>query len=138
MARPEKPIDWKKVDQLLLAGCHGTEIAPHFDIDIDTFYRKVQAEHNIGFTAYSALKRNQGDSLLKAKQYEKAMSGDNTLLIWLGKSRLKQRDYDFNDMPPLDANVSSDNLKMENEALKAKLSKYESNDNQSETEYQLS
>jgi len=90
MARPEKPIDWKKVDQLLLAGCIGTEIAPHFDMHPVTFYERCQREHGLNFTAYSSLKRCQGDSLLKEKQFEKAMSGDNTLLIWLGKTRLKQ------------------------------------------------
>lgn len=95
MARPEKPIDWEKVDQLLLAGCVGTEIAPHFDMSPDALYYKCQQEHNLGFSAYSALKRSQGDSLLKEKQFEKAMSGDNTLLIWLGKTRLKQSENAF-------------------------------------------
>ncbi len=99
MSRPEKKIDWKKVDQLLLSGCHGTEIAPHFDMDVETFYRKVQKEKNIGFTGYSALKKQQGDSLLKNKQFEKAMSGDNVMLIWLGKTRLKQREIDAQFIP---------------------------------------
>ena len=92
MARPEKPVDWKKVDQLLLAGCHGTEIAPHFNINVDTFYRKVQEKYKVGFTEYSALKKHQGDSLLRAKQYEKALQKDNTMMIWLGKQRLGQRE----------------------------------------------
>lgn len=91
MSRPEKPIDWKKVDQLLMAGCTGTEIAPHFDMHYNTFYNKVQEKYNIGFSEYSASKKDQGDSLLKAKQFEKALSGKNdTMLIWLGKTRLKQ------------------------------------------------
>lgn len=94
MSRPQKPIDWAKVDQLLLAGCTGTEIAPHFDIHVENFYLRVQEQYGMGFTGYSALKRQQGDSLLKAKQFEKAMKGDNTLLIWLGKTRLNQKEDD--------------------------------------------
>lgn len=94
MSRPEKPIDWKKVDKLLMAGCFGTEIAPHFDMHVNTFYDKVKEKFNICFTEYCALKRSQGDSLLKEKQFEKALKGDNTLLIWLGKTRLDQKDYD--------------------------------------------
>lgn len=94
MSRPPKPIDWAKVDQLLLAGCSGTEIAPHFDIHVENFYLRVQEQYGMGFTGYSALKRQQGDSLLKAKQFEKAMKGDNTLLIWLGKTRLNQKEDD--------------------------------------------
>lgn len=92
MSRPEKPIDWKKVDHLLMAGCKGTEIASHFDMHHDTFYRKVEEQYKISFTAYSQLKREQGDSLLKVKQYEKALEKDNTMMIWLGKQRLDQRE----------------------------------------------
>lgn len=92
MARPEKPIDWIKVDEFLIAGCKGTEIAPHFDIHVNNFYEKVKDKYGVGFTEYCALKREQGDSLLKAKQFEKAMKGDNVMLVWLGKNRLKQRD----------------------------------------------
>lgn len=92
MVRPVKPLDWKKVDNLLMAGCHGTEIAANFDMHPETFYRKVQEEKKVGFTEYSALKRSQGDSLLRAKQFEKALEKDNTMMIWLGKNRLNQRE----------------------------------------------
>lgn len=94
MARPEKQIDWNKVDQLLMAGCTGTQICPHFDMHSDTFYLKVKEKYNMGFTEYSRLKKDQGDSLLHAKQFEKAMKGDNSMLIWLGKVRLGQREMD--------------------------------------------
>lgn len=99
MARPEKPIDWERVDELLMAGCKGTEICPHFDMHPETFYRKVEEKYNIGFTAYCALKRSQGDSLLKETQFLKALGlsdkGDNTLLIWLGKVRLEQKEAEY-------------------------------------------
>ncbi len=92
--RPPKPIDWNKVDELLLAGCTGTEIASHFDMHPDTFYRRVEEEKSIGYTAYSQQKKQQGESILRAHQYAKALGitkdGDNTLLIWLGKQRLNQ------------------------------------------------
>lgn len=92
ITRPVKPIDWNKVDHLLMAGCHGTEIAAHFDMHHETFYNRVSQEKGMGFTAYCAEKRAKGDSLLRAKQFEKAVanSGDNTMLIWLGKQRLGQ------------------------------------------------
>lgn len=98
MARPEKPIDWDLVDQLLMADCHGTDCAAEFDMHPDTFYRKVQEKYNIGFTELSLQRKKQGDSNLRAQQYKKALGqtdkGDNTLLIWLGKTRLKQREND--------------------------------------------
>ena len=88
--RPQKEIDWELVDRLLIAGCLGTEIAPHFDMHPTTFYDRCEMEKGMSFTNYSTKKRSVGDSCLREIQYNKAISGDNTLLIWLGKNRLKQ------------------------------------------------
>ena len=96
MSRPEKPIDWDLVDQMLNAGCMGTGIAEHFNIHPQTFYNRVQDKYGFGFTDYSYLKKQQGQELLKHKQFCKAMGycsdGDNTMLVWLGKNILKQRE----------------------------------------------
>ena len=109
MSRPEKPIDWDKVDKLLLAGCIGTQIAPHFNIGADRFYDRVKEEYGMGFTEYSSLKKEHGNSLLLAKQMEKAMNGngDNTMLIWLGKQRLGQKENLENSAPPSDSNLTA-------------------------------
>lgn len=89
-------IDWKKADELMIAGCKGTEVAAYFGIHPNTFYRKVEEEKKISFGEYLQEKRSKGDSLLKAQQFAKAMGltekGDNTLLIWLGKTRLEQKE----------------------------------------------
>lgn len=114
--RPKKIVDWAKVDELLMAGCLGTEIAAHFDMHHDTFYRKVEEQYGIGFTAYSAEKKAQGDSLLRAAQYAKALGlsdkGDNTLLIWLGKTRLGQisEENKSNGNAPITIKVTGDGL----------------------------
>ena len=103
MARPEKPIDWKLVDRLLMSDCKGTEIAPHFDMHVNTFYLKVQEEHNVGFSEYSLIKKEHGDSLLRDKQYQKALKGegDNVQLIWLGKQRLGQKEHFEDPIAPV-------------------------------------
>lgn len=89
-------IDWEKADQLMLAGCKGTEVAAYFGIHPNTFYRKVEEEKNISFGEYLQEKRGKGEAILRAHQYAKAMGktneGDTTLLIWLGKTRLEQRE----------------------------------------------
>lgn len=94
--RPTKPIDWDLVDDLLEAGCPGTEIAPHFDMHVETLYDRTFIEKNMGFTEYSLLKRAKGESNLRKAQYDKAIGntdkGDNTLLIWLGKVKLNQKE----------------------------------------------
>ena len=111
--RPEKPVDWKKVDELLMAGCLGTEIAAHFDMCADSFYNKVKEKYNLVFSAYSLEKKQQGDSLIKKAQYDKAViDKDNTMLVWLGKTRLKQKDesaitnnnFYFNEVDPTKCN----------------------------------
>ena len=92
MTRPEKPIDWERVDRLLMAGCKGTEIAPHFDMHPDTLYAQVQQKYGMIFTLYAAEKRQKGESNLREVQYKRALRGENTLLIWLGKNRLNQKE----------------------------------------------
>ena len=103
MCRPEKKIDWDRVDKLLMAGCEGVEIAPHFDMHVNTFYLKVQEEHNVGFSEYSLIKKEHGDSLLRDKQYQKALKGegDNVQLIWLGKQRLGQKEHFEDPIAPV-------------------------------------
>ncbi len=92
--RPLKPIDWRKVDELLVVGCPGTEVAANFDMHPDTFYNRLEKEKGISFTEYSLEKKQIGKSRLRSQQYSKAIGetkeGDNTLLIWLGKQDLGQ------------------------------------------------
>lgn len=90
--RPPKAINWDLVDQLLLAGCDGKEISSHFDMHEDTLYIRTAERYNMTFSAYSQSKNSQGKSLLRSKQFQKAMKGDNPMLMFLGKHRLDQWD----------------------------------------------
>lgn len=91
--RPLKEIDWKVVDHKLRAGCFATTIAAHFDISTDTLYERVIRDFGMSFTAYSQQKRMEGDDCLKTTQYEEATVEKNTtLLVWLGKVRLDQKE----------------------------------------------
>ncbi len=88
--RPLKEIDWDLVDSLLEAGCEGTQIAPYFNMHPHTLYLRVEQQYGVTFTEYQSYKRSLGDSFIVKKQYDKALSGDNTMLIYVGKTRLKQ------------------------------------------------
>lgn len=92
-----KVIDWKDVDSLLTAGCTGVEVAGYLGIHPETLYLRCEKEKQVGFSVYLQEKRSNGKALLRAKQYAKAMGntkeGDTTLLIWLGKVSLDQREY---------------------------------------------
>ena len=96
MGRPAIPLDWDKADQLMLAGCTGIEIASALGINEETFYQRCQDQYGMPFTVYAAKKKAMGASILRFHQYQKALGitkkGDNTLLIWLGKQRLGQKE----------------------------------------------
>lgn len=92
MARPKAKIDWEKVDKYLQAQCDGVGIASLLGVCPDTLYLKCQKDKKMGFSEYSAIKRSEGKELLRAKQFQVAMTGDKTMLVWLGKQHLNQTD----------------------------------------------
>lgn len=96
MSRPVKKINWKVVDEMLIAGCPGTEIAAIFGMHPETFYDKVKSTFNIGFSDYLQIKASEGKSNIRVHQYKKALGlskkGDNTMLIWVGKQLCDQRE----------------------------------------------
>jgi hypothetical protein len=90
--RPVTPINWNRVDKLLQAGCKGTEIADAIGISNDTLYDRCLKEKGLSYTDYSVKMRSKGENLIREAQFDKALEGDNTMLIWLGKNRLSQSD----------------------------------------------
>ncbi len=93
------PIDWGRVEKLLMAGCSGVEIASYLGIHHDTLYTACEREKGMLFSAFSLTFRQKGDSLLRETQYNVAIGDetrdiapDKSMLIWLGKNRLEQSD----------------------------------------------
>lgn len=119
MSRPEKLIDWDIVNEKILHGCPGTEIAACFGMHPETFYDRVKSTFNIGFSEYWQQKHMEGNTCLRKAQFEKAMMGDNTMLVWLGKNRLKQSDS------PQELNIGTETMTNFN-AIMAQLSSLQS------------
>lgn len=93
MVRPLKSIDWDKVDELLEAGCQGTEIAAYIGMHPNTFYDRCKLEKKIGFTEYSQEKIAKGNTILRKTQFNVATKDKNiVMLVWLGKQRLGQKE----------------------------------------------
>ena len=92
--KPYNPIiiDWKEFDKLCGLQCSLEEIAGWFNCSTDTIENRVKETHGITFSQYFAQKRSSGKISLRRKQYETAMAGNPTLLIWLGKQYLGQSD----------------------------------------------
>ena len=92
MGRPPIEINWEQFDKLCGMQCSLIEIAGWFNCSIDTIENKVKEAHSITFSEYFSQKRSQGKISLRRKQYESALGGNVTMLIWLGKQYLGQSD----------------------------------------------
>ena len=92
MGRKKIVIPWKDVNKWLEAGCSGVEVADSLGIHYDTLSNACKRDNKTDFSEYSRQKKQSGNRLLRLAQFKKAMSGDNSMLIWLGKNRLKQTD----------------------------------------------
>ena len=90
--RPKAIIDWNYVGKMLEADASAEGIAATINIDRGTLYKRCITDNKCEFTTFSASKKAKGNELLKAKQFQVAMSGDKVMLIWLGKQRLGQAD----------------------------------------------
>lgn len=92
MARPRKPIDWDAVEKLCALQATHDEIAQFLGVSEDTLARACKREHRMHFADYFAQKRGIGRVSLRRAQWQLAQKGNATMLIWLGKQHLAQRD----------------------------------------------
>jgi hypothetical protein len=92
MGRPKKDIDFTVVDKLCGLQCTGEEIASFLDVDYDTLCRRCVSEKGKTFAEYFDQKRKIGKVSLRRHQFQAASNLNSTMLIWLGKQFLGQRD----------------------------------------------
>ena len=93
MARPKIKIDWEQVDRMCALHCTGEEQASILGVDYDTLNRACKREKRKSFAEYFKQKSATGKMSLRRKQYTSAMDGNTSLLIWLGKNWLGQKDH---------------------------------------------
>lgn len=91
MSRPNIKINWEEFDKLCGLCCTQTEIASWFNCSVDTIDRACKREKKQAFAEYFAKKMQVGNISLRRRQWQAAMEGNITMLIWLGKQRLGQR-----------------------------------------------
>ena len=84
MARPRLQIDPTAVEKLASIGCTVAQIGHVLGCSKDTLERRYAAAIEKG--------REKGNVSLLKRQFDLAMSGDRTMLIWLGKVRLQQKE----------------------------------------------
>lgn len=84
MARPKKEIDKKQVEKLANLQCTLQEIADWFGVDKSTISRNFATEIEKG--------KSFGKISIRRAQLQLALKGNATMLIWLGKQYLEQKE----------------------------------------------
>lgn len=90
VGRPPASISLALVERAASIGCTDDEIAAVLGIHRDTFYARKANEPEIGEVIQRG--RAGGKSTLRRLQWHGAKAGNPTMLIWLGKQMLGQRD----------------------------------------------
>ena len=84
MGRPQKSIDEKVLANLSQIGCTQEEIGSIVGISARTLQRR--------FADLLEVNKNKGKASLRKRMYEKAMKGNDKLLVWLSKNYLNMVD----------------------------------------------
>lgn len=80
----KKIVDSKQIEKLAKIGCSQEEIGYILNISPDTIMRNYADAYKRG---YAELKQS-----LRRKQVQMALKGDKTMLVWLGKQYLGQKE----------------------------------------------
>ena len=84
LGRPQKPIDEKVLANLSQINCTQEEIASILGISARTLQRR--------YADLIEVNKNKGKASLRKRMYEKAMKGNDKLMIWLSKQYLNMTD----------------------------------------------
>ena len=93
VGRKPANIEWEKVEKMAMAGSNGQQISSSIGIHYDTLVKRCKKDMPDGISEiseYLRTKREKGNDLLHRKQFDLALKGDRSMLIWLGKQRLGQ------------------------------------------------
>jgi hypothetical protein len=92
MARPRKEINFDTLKKLCGIYCTKDEICSFFEVDEKTLSARIEEEYGESFSDYYKKASAEGSASLRRKQFELALGGNVTMLIWLGKNVLRQSD----------------------------------------------
>lgn len=106
-------LNYAVVDALCGVRCTLEEIAAQCNCSPDTVQRRIKEDKGMTFLEYWKIKSSSGSIALRRKQYQLAMSGNVSMLIWLGKQHLGQKEQSKVETEltgagggPLDVNVN--------------------------------
>jgi hypothetical protein len=95
MARPQLEIDEDTVEKLAAIHCTMQEIASVVGCSVDTLERRFADTIKVG--------KDKGKTSLRRYQWKAAEKGNVSMLIWLGKQLLGQKDKSDSEIEALKA-----------------------------------
>lgn len=127
MARPSKKLEqiefngWDQLDALIVWASQ-EYCADKLGISIETLATRIKEKTGLSFPEYKKQKKEPLRINLLKKQYDVAMSGNVSMLIWLGKNELGQTDKieQFNPKGAPDTELIEQTRKLLIEAEKLK------------------
>lgn len=102
VGRPKIEFDLAVVEELAAIQCTQSEMAAVLKCSVDTLSRRMKDDPEFAETIKRG--KENGKASLRRLQWRSANNGDRTMLIWLGKQYLGQRDRtetEFKDVTPL-------------------------------------
>lgn len=85
-------LDFEQLEDLCGIFCTKREVASIFRCSEETIDRRIREKYDMSWKEYYAKHKGIGKVSLRRKQLEVALEGNPTLLIWLGKQFLEQKD----------------------------------------------
>ena len=96
--RPRKEVDFATIDKLCSLHCTSDEIVAYMnmqdnEVSHDTIARRIKEEYGMTFAEYIDQKHKAtAKPSLRRMQWKAAEAGNTSMLIWLGKQYLSQKD----------------------------------------------
>jgi len=90
--RPKIEIDYDQVKRLCQIFCTQEEICNFFGISVDTIERRFQERYGKTFQEKYKQFSVDGKISLRRKQFKRCEEGSDTMLVWMGKNHLGQKD----------------------------------------------
>ena len=90
--RPKIIIDWTEFKKLCQMQCTLEEIAYWFRCSEDTIERRCKEEKKYLFAEFYKKNSARGKISIRRAQFVSAKDGNVTMLIWMGKQYLNQKD----------------------------------------------
>lgn len=85
-------IDWEKIKELCKIQCTTEEVASVMGMNYDTLNARCKEKYDVNFSEVLKSWAEGGKTSLRRWQWKACEKGNTTMLIWMGKIHLDQRE----------------------------------------------